>query len=316
MRPAKGRQSRGKTGLFQEGQILIRFTDKKLDRNEPCWCGSGKKYKNCHMDIDEKIHEFEMQGAEVPDRSLIKTPAQIQGIRESAKINIAVLDEIAEKIHEGMTTQEIDDIVYNTTVKMGGIPADLHYEGYPKSVCTSINEQVCHGIPSDKVVLREGDIVNVDCSTILNGFFSDSSRMFCIGEVDDEKKKLVRVTNECVDIGIRMVKPWTFLGDMGNAVHQHALENGFSVVKEIGGHGCGLEFHEDPYVSYVSKPGTEMLMVPGLCFTIEPMVNAGTDEIYQDDSDGWGIYTRDGRPSAQREVQVVVTEDGCEVLTY
>ena len=159
MRPAKGRQSRGKTGLFQEGQILIRFTDKKLDRNEPCWCGSGKKYKNCHMDFDEKIHEFEMQGAEVPDRSLIKTPAQIQGIRESAKINIAVLDEIAEKIHEGMTTQEIDDIVYNTTVKMGGIPADLHYEGYPKSVCTSINEQVCHGIPSDKVVLREGDIV-------------------------------------------------------------------------------------------------------------------------------------------------------------
>ena len=299
-----------------KGRRLIRFSEKKIDRNAPCWCGSGKKYKNCHEVFDEKLRAYELEGAEVPDRSLIKTPAQVEGIRESAKINIAVLDEVGEKIHAGMTTQEIDDIVYNTTVKMGGIPADLHYEGYPKSVCTSINEQVCHGIPSDKVILKEGDIINVDCSTILNGFFSDSSRMYCIGEVSEEKKKLVRVTKECVEIGIKATKPWTFMGDMGNAVHQHALENGFTVVKEIGGHGCGLEFHEDPYVSYVSAPGTGMLMVPGLCFTIEPMVNAGTDEIYQDEGDGWGIYTQDGKPSAQWEVQVLVTEDGCEVITY
>ena len=288
----------------------------KMDRNAPCWCGSGKKYKTCHMDFDDKIREYELRGCIVPDRSLIKTPKDVEGIRASAKINIAVLDEIAEKIHEGMTTQEIDDIVYNTTVKMGGIPADLHYEGYPKSVCTSVNDQVCHGIPSKDVVLRDGDIVNVDCSTILNGYYSDSSRMFMIGNVREDWKKLVQVTNECVEIGIQNVKPWTFLGDMGNAVHQHALKNGYSVVKEIGGHGCGLEFHEDPYVSYVSLPGTEMLMVPGMVFTIEPMVNAGTSEIYIDEKDGWTVYTQDGRPSAQWEVTVVVTNDGYEVLTW
>ena len=227
-----------------------------------------------------------------------------------------MLDEIAEKIHAGMSTQEIDDIVYNTTVKMGGIPADLHYEGFPKSVCTSINDEVCHGIPSKDVILKDGDIVNVDCSTILNGYFSDSSRMFMIGDVSPEKKKLVQVTKECVEIGIKHVIPWTFLGDMGNAVHQHALDNDYTVVRQIGGHGCGLEFHEDPYVSYVSKPGTEMLMVPGMCFTIEPMVNMGTDEIYQDEENGWTIYTEDHKPSAQWEVQVLVTETGCEVLTY
>ncbi len=294
---------------------MIRF-QQKIDRNAPCWCGSGKKYKNCHEEFDEKIRKFELEGHVVPDRSIIKTPAQIQGIRDSAVINIAVLDEIGEKIHEGMSTQEIDDIVYNTTVKMGGIPADLHYEGFPKSVCTSINDQVCHGIPSEKIILKDGDIVNVDCSTILNGFFSDSSRMYCIGNVSPEWKKLVDVTKECVDIGLENVKPWTLLGDMGNAVNRHAIENGYSVVREIGGHGCGLEFHEDPYVSYVSAPGTEMLMVPGMAFTIEPMVNMGTADIYQDEKDGWGIYTQDGKPSAQWEIQVLVTETGHEVLAY
>lgn len=292
------------------------YAPPKIDRNAPCWCGSGRKYKSCHQHFDEKIHEFAMQGHIVPDRSIIKNERQIQGIRESAKINIAVLDEVADKIRAGMTTQQIDDIVYNTTVKMGGIPADLHYEGYPKSVCTSINDQVCHGIPSETTVLKDGDIINVDCSTILNGFFSDSSRMFCIGDVPEENRKLVEVVKECVEIGIKNVIPWHFLGDMGHAVHQHALDHGYSVVKEIGGHGCGLEFHEDPFVSYISKPGTEMLMVPGMCFTIEPMVNMGTDEIFQDEENGWSIYTADGKPSAQWEVQVLVTEDGREVITY
>lgn len=286
-----------------------------LDRNDPCWCGSGKKYKRCHMEFDEKIREYELKGFLVPDRSLLKLPKDVEGIRRSAVINMAVLDEVGDRIHAGMTTQEIDDIVYSTTVKMGGIPADLHYEGYPKSVCTSVNDQVCHGIPSDKVILKDGDIVNVDCSTILDGYFSDSSRMFCIGNVSPENRRLVEVTRECVEVGIKNVIPWHTLGDMGDAVHQHALKNGYSVVKEIGGHGCGLEFHEDPFVSYVSLPGTEMLMVPRMCFTIEPMVNMGSDEVYEDDRNGWSIYTRDGKPSAQWEVQVLVTEDGCEVLS-
>jgi methionyl aminopeptidase len=140
--------------------------------------------------------------------------------------------------------------------------------------------------------------------------------MFMIGNVSEERKRLVQVTKECVEIGLQHVKPWTFLGDMGNAVNQHAMKNGYSVVREIGGHGCGLEFHEDPFVSFVSKPGTEMLMVPGMCFTIEPMVNMGTCEFYEDRDNGWTIYTKDGKDSAQWEIQVLVTETGAEVITY
>ena len=215
-----------------------------------------------------------------------------------------------------MTTQEIDDLVSSKTAELGGIPAPLNYEGYPKSVCTSINEVVCHGIPSDKVILKDGDIINVDVSTIYKGYFSDSSRMFCIGNVSEEKKKLVDVVKECVEKGLEQVKPWGFLGDMGQAVHEHAVKNGYSVVREIGGHGVGLEFHEDPWVSYVSKAGEEMLLVPGMIFTIEPMVNMGTDRVFVDKEDNWTIYTADKKPSAQWEIMVLVTEDGHEVLCY
>ena len=288
----------------------------KIGRNDPCWCGSMKKYKNCHQSFDEKIEELRSQGHIVPDHSLIKTPEQIAGIKESAKINIAVLDEVASKIKEGMTTEEIDKIVYDTTTKMGGIPAPLNYEGFPKSVCTSINEEVCHGIPSPKVVLKDGDIINVDVSTIYKGYYSDSSRMFCIGKVSPEKEKLVKVTKECVELGIAQVKPWTPIGNMGSAVHKHAVENGYSVVREIGGHGVGLEFHEDPWVSFVSEENTGVLMVPGMMFTIEPMVNMGSDEIYTDEIDEWTVRTEDGLPSAQWEVTVLVTETGCEVICW
>ena len=181
--------------------------------------------------------------------------------------------------------------------------------------CTSINEQVCHGIPSEEDILKEGDIVNVDCSTILNGYFSDSSRMFCIGEVSAEKKRLVDVTKECIQKGLEQVKPWGFLGDMGQAVHDHAYANGYTVVREIGGHGIGLEFHEEPWVGYNSKAGTEMLMVPGMVFTIEPMINMGTYEVFIDEADGWTVCTDDGLPSAQWESQILITEDGNEILT-
>ena len=288
----------------------------KIGRNDPCWCGSGKKYKKCHIDFDRKIHDFAAAGAEVPPHELLKNPAQIEKIKESAKINIAVLDYVAEHIRAGVTTEEIDQWVYEQTVRRGGIPAPLNYEGYPKSVCTSIDNVVCHGIPSPDRVLKEGDIINVDCSTILNGYFSDSSRMFCIGEVSPEKKRLVEIAKQSLAVGLEQVKPWGFLGDMGNAINQFAIENGYSVVRDIGGHGIGLEFHEDPWVSYVSLPGTEMLMVPGLVFTIEPMINMGSYEIYEDEDDGWTIYTADGKPSAQWEIQVAVTEDGYEIISY
>ncbi len=289
---------------------------KKLDRNDRCWCGSGRKYKSCHEAFDDKVLRYQMEGHMIPDKDMLKSKEQIEGIRESSKINIAVLDYVASHIREGMTTEEIDRMVYEETTRLGGIPAPLHFDGYPKSVCTSINEQVCHGIPSEDVVLKSGDIVNVDVSTVYKGYFSDSSRMFCIGEVSEEAARLVRVAKECMEKGIGQVKPWNFLGDMAEAVHSHALKNGCSVVRDIGGHGIGLEFHEEPFVSYVTKKGTEMLMVPGMVFTIEPMVNLGTDEIYIDDGNGWTAYTEDGKLSAQWEVTVLVTEDGCEVLTY
>ena len=289
---------------------------KKINRNDACWCGSGKKYKMCHEKFDMKIHQAKLAGHIVPPKSIIKTPQQIEKMKDSAKINIAVLDYIEKHICEGMCTAEIDRIVYKMTTEMGGIPAPLNYEGYPYSVCTSVNDQVCHGFPSEDVILKSGDIVNVDCSTILNGYFSDSSRMFCIGEVSEEKKRLVEVTRECVYKGLDEVKPWGFLGDMGQAVHDHAFANGYTVVREIGGHGVGLEFHEEPWVGYNSKRGTEMLMVPGMVFTIEPMVNMGKVEIYTDKINGWEVYTKDHMPSAQWEIMVLVTEEGYEVLCW
>lgn len=288
----------------------------KISRNDPCWCGSGKKYKTCHMALDEKIHHYELQGHIVPRRENLKTKEQIEGIKESSVLNVAVLDAVDKMIGPGISTQQIDDLVYDMTIQMGGIPAPLNYEGFPKSVCTSINEVVCHGIPSKDVFLKEGDIINVDVSTIYKGYFSDSSRMYCIGKVSEEKKKLVQVTKECVEKGLAMVKPWNFLGDMAQVINDHAKANGYSVVVEIGGHGVGLEFHEEPFVSYVTRAGTEMLMVPGMVFTIEPMVNMGSSEIYIDDKDGWTVYTEDGKPSAQWEITVAVTEDGHEVLTW
>lgn len=288
----------------------------KPGRNDPCWCGSGKKYKKCHIDFDEKIEEFEGAGHIVPSHEILKNAEQIEKIKESAKINIAVLDYVVEHIKAGISTAEIDKWVYDITTKMGGVPAPLNFEGFPKSVCTSINNEVCHGIPSEDVIIKDGDIINVDVSTNLNGYFSDSSRMFCIGNVSEENRKLVEETKNAVYEGLKQVKPWGFLGDMGQAVNDYVKSKGYSVVREVGGHGIGLEFHEDPWVSYISKKGTEMLMVPGMIFTIEPMVNAGKPDIFVDEDNGWTIYTEDNSMSAQWEIQVLVTEDGYEIIAY
>lgn len=288
----------------------------KIGRNDPCWCGSGKKYKKCHYDFDQMIQKIEAEGHIVPRHDMLKTPDEVEMIKKSAKINVAVLDEITEKIHEGMRLSEIDDIVNDVTEKMGGIPAPLNYEGFPYSVCTSVNDQVCHGFPREDTILKSGDIINCDCSTILNGYYSDSSRMYCIGDVSPEKRKLVEVTKECVELGLEQVKPWGFMGDMSHAVEEHARANGYRVVEEFGGHGVGIEFHEDPFVGYVGEPGTDMLLVPGLMFTIEPMINMGRKDIYIDEENGWEVFTRDGKPSAQWEIQVLVTDTGHEVISW
>lgn len=288
----------------------------KLGKNEPCWCGSGEKYKRCHLDFDEKLEELHLQGIPVPPHSMIKNKKQIDGIRESGVINTALLDEVAKSIHEGITTEEIDDLVYDFTMSHGAVPATLGYEGFPKSCCTSVNNEICHGIPSDKVVLREGDIVNVDVTTIYHGYFADASRMFCIGQLSPDAEKIVRVARECLEAGIAAVRPWGRLGDIGAAIQAVAQREGCSIVRDIGGHGVGLEMHEDPYVCHVGHAGTGMVLAPGMVFTVEPMVNLGTDKFFIDKRNGWTVYTKDGKLSAQWEHTLAVTETGIEILTY
>ncbi len=290
--------------------------DIELGRNDACWCGSGKKYKKCHMEFDERLQRLAEQGEQVPARALLKTPQDIESIKRSAEVNVGVLDLVAERIGAGVTTEQIDQWVHDYTVEHDAIPAPLDFEGYPKSVCTSVNEVVCHGIPDEDEVLRDGDIVNIDCSTVKDGYFSDSSRMFCIGDVSTEKADLVRVTKEAVEAGLAAVKPWGHLGDIGAVVNAHAKDHGYTVVREFGGHGIGNEFHEEPFVSFVTKPGTGMVLVPGLCFTIEPMINMGKARIDMSDPNGWTVRTKDGLPTAQWEVQLVVTDDGYELLSW
>ena len=270
------------------------------------------KYLSCDL-LNQKFNELKHTGAMLPKAKLIKTKAQIEGIREACRINSLILDKVAENIKAGMTTDEIDKIVYDETIRLGGKPACLGYEGFPKSVCTSVNSEVCHGIPSN-YVLKDGDIVNVDCTTEVNGFFGDSSRMFMIGQVDEEAEKLVKVTKECLDIAVKNIKPFDCVGDIGYYVSKHAKANGYSVVKELGGHGVGLSMHEDPFVSHVAKKGTGMRLVPGMVFTIEPMINAGSADVCIDEEDGWTIFTYDGSLSAQWEYTLLMTENGVEIL--
>ena len=262
-----------------------------------------------------KLWSLAAKGEIVPDRRLLKTPGQISAIKESAALNTAVLDHVASHIKAGISTADIDKLVYDFTVTHGGIPAPLHYEGFPKSVCTSVNNVVCHGIPNEDEILQDGDVINVDVSTILNGYYSDASRMFAIGNISGRAQKLLRVTKECVELGLKEVKPWGHLGDIAHAIQSHAKANGYSVVEDIGGHGIGLEFHEDPYVSYVTPKGTEMVLVPGMMFTIEPMINEGSPDFFIDEENGWTVYTEDNGLSAQIEYMVLVTETGAEVLT-
>lgn len=287
----------------------------KLGRNDKCWCNSGQKYKSCHLSFDEKIGQFELRDILVPTHDIIKNKEQIEGIRKAGVLNTAILDMVAANIKAGMTTDDINTLVHEYTIAHGAIPAPLGYQGFPKSVCTSINNQVCHGIPSADDILKDGDIVNVDVTSILNGYYADASRMFCIGEVSEEAARLVRISKECLELGLAAVKPWGRIGDIGAAVSAHAAASGYTVVIDIGGHGVGLDFHEEPYVCHVGEEGTGMLLVPGMIFTIEPMVNAGEEGCYQDEENGWTVYTDDGQLSAQWEYTVLVTDTGTEILT-
>lgn len=288
----------------------------KLSRNDECWCGSHKKYKKCHLAFDEKLQQLKQQGYMIPTKKMIKNEEQIEGIRKAAVVNNGLLDYIEQNIKAGMTTEEIDEMTNEYLAKHGAKSADLNYQGYPKSICTSVNDEVCHGIPSKDVVLKEGDIINVDATTNLNGYFADASRMFMIGKVSDEAKRLVEITRECLYKGIESVKPWqSCVGDIGIAIQTYAEANGYSVVREFCGHGVGLAMHENPYVFHFKPNEPTVVLVPGMVFTIEPMINAGKKEIHLKEGNDWTAYTDDGSLSAQWEHTLLVTETGVEIIS-
>lgn len=272
-------------------------------------------------DMDKRIMAAQQRGHLVPKREYLKTPEQIEGIRRAGVLNTAVLDLVAEKIREGMSTLEIDKLVYDYTTAHGGIPAPLNYEGFPKSCCTSINEVVCHGIPNEEEILEEGDIINVDCTTILDGYYADASRMFIIGQTTPERERLVRVARECMEIGAEACTPYCFVGDSAAAITKHAHRNGYYVVRDLCGHGVGTAFHEEPEMNHYGKKATGMMLVPGMVFTIEPMINEGTWRVFVDEDDDWTVVTDSGRDdvfydSAQWEHTYLMTENGLEVLSH
>lgn len=244
----------------------------------------------------------------------IKTPDEIEKMRVAGRLAAEVLKMLAPHVQPGVTTGELDHICHLYIVDVQkAIPAPLNYKGFPKSICTSVNHQVCHGIPGDKK-LKKGDIVNVDVTVIKDGYHGDTSRMFCVGEPSIQARRLVQVTRECMFKGIELVKPGVRLGDIGHTIQRHAESHGFSVVREYCGHGIGRDFHEDPQVLHYGERGTGMELIPGMTFTIEPMINAGKPDVKLL-PDGWTVVTRDHSLSAQWEHTVLVTETGYEILT-
>ncbi len=286
-----------------------------IDINSNCWCGSGKCYKDCHFEFDRKLSKMSKNYKMIaPPKDLIKNEKDILGIKAAAKINTAVLDEVERFIKEGITTEEINTLVHNKTIELGGIPAPLNYNGFPKSVCTSVNDVVCHGIPNPSQVLKKGDIINVDCTTILNGYYADASRMFIIGEASSEALDLVTVTKEALDLVVKNLKPFQTVGDIGYMICKYIHKHGYKVVREIGGHGVGNDFHEEPFIAHIGKKEEGMILVPGMVFTIEPMVNLGGRYVYLDESDNWTVYTADGSLSAQWEYTVLMGNEGLEII--
>ncbi|GAB2191826.1 type I methionyl aminopeptidase [Sessilibacter sp. MAH2] len=245
----------------------------------------------------------------------IKTPEEIAKMRIAGKMAADVLEMIGEYVVPGVTTEKLDQICHDYIVnEQKAIPACLGYKGFPKSICTSVNQVICHGIPSDKKILKEGDIINIDVTVIYDGYHGDTSKMYNVGKVAPHADRLVKVTQECLYKGIELVKPGTRLGDIGHVIQQHAEKNYYSVVREYCGHGIGKQFHEEPQILHYGRPGTGMELVEGMVFTIEPMINAGKPHTKLK-KDGWTVETKDGRLSAQWEHTMAVTATGVEVFT-
>jgi methionyl aminopeptidase len=283
-----------------------------INRNDPCWCGSGKKYKKCHLSGDER------SGKDLSRKKIypVKTLREIEGMRKAGAFNGELMDYIRPFVKSGVSTEEINARVHDYTIRHGHTPACLGYRGFPKSVCTSINNVVCHGIPSEKEILREGDIVNIDLTTIVSGYYGDSSETFMIGQVPDNARHLVMVTARALISGIDAVKPGRPLRAVAEAIEPYVTSQGCSVVRQYTGHGIGKKFHEGFTVYHHLDPDAEpIILEPGMTFTVEPMINLGGWEVVVDPKDKWTVRTKDGSLSAQFEHTVLVTENGVDVLT-
>lgn len=288
-----------------------------IGRNDPCWCGSGKKWKKCHypafssMTKEKKLADKYYKQYQI----LLKTPEQILGIKRACRVAAEILDKLCKRAKAGVTTNELNTYANELHKEANVIPAPLGYGDppFPKSICTSLNDEICHGIPDDEP-LKEGDIMNIDVSVILNGFFGDCSRMVMIGDVSREKFLVYNVAYECLQKGIEILKPGILLCDIGNTIEEYATQQGCSVVNQFVGHGVGLAFHEPPQVPH-HRNHIQIPLVPGMTFTIEPMINAGLREAVIDSENHWEARTIDGKPSAQWEHTLLITETGHEILT-
>ncbi len=285
----------------------------KVGRNDVCPCGSGKKFKKCCLPKNNILKESLVSSYYKKYKIHLKQGAEVEGIRHAGRLVIDTLDMVEERIRPGMTTDDINTLVHDYTIKHNAVPAPLNYKGYPKSVCTSVNEVICHGIPGDRVLL-DGDIVNVDVTSILNNFYADANKTFFVGTPDKDAKKIVNVARESLKVALQSVQPGNRLGDLGYSIQQYAEDMGCSVVREFVGHGIGREFHEPPQVPHFGQKGEGVKLAPGMVFTIEPMINLGRYQLKILD-DKWTAVTADGSLSAQFEQTILVTPNGYESLT-
>jgi len=292
---------------------MMKNRSSKIGRNAPCPCGSGRKYKKCCLS------KIELPPAELKKlyaqkyKIRLKEPVDIEAIRGAGRLVLETLDMVESNIRPGMTTDEINTLVHKFTLKNGAIPAPLNYRGFPKSVCVSINEVICHGIPGERV-LNDGDIVNVDVTPILEGYYADANKTFFVGTPGADAEKIVRVARESLKRGMHAVKPGNTTGDIGWSIQKYAEGQGCSVVREFVGHGVGFDFHEPPQVPHFGRRGEGIVLVPGMVFTIEPMINLGARHLTILE-DNWTAITKDGSLSAQFEQTVLVIDQGFESLT-
>jgi methionyl aminopeptidase len=319
------------------------LTTARPGRNDPCWCGSGQKYKKCHLDEDARgpggppapparrplepakvtprravppriaRPDYATTGRPRAQGSDVKTPEQLARLRRACAAAARVLRVAGEAVRAGITTDALDEIAHEETIRLGGYPSPLNYRGFPKSMCTSVNEVICHGIPDGRA-LEDGDIVNLDVTVFLDGMHGDCSATFLVGEVDAEGRRLVQVARECLAKGIAVVRPGNALSEIGKAIEAHASRHGYGVVRAYCGHGIGESFHTSLQIPHHYDPSLRRAMEPGMTFTIEPMITEGTweDLIW---NDGWTAVTADGKRSAQFEHTIAVTANGAEILT-